>query len=310
MSSISLDETQLATLTPEEQAAITGDDFSDEEVNALKGIAASGDDDEDDGGDSDEVLDANGKPVAPQADDVPAKTDTPVDAKADTAAVLDEPAAAPTPARNEYVAKLPDDYDQKIGDLAAQEADIRAKFKTGELEIEAYEEQRDAILKQREILNTARVKAEISQEMREQSAQNEWQNQIKSFMAAAAKNDGIDYSKDQAKSADLDLFVKTLANNPANADKSGDWFLAEGHKRVMALHGVAPSAQPAAKAPPASRVPPLKSAPKTLAQVPGGDGPGDVADEFAQLDALEGNDLEAAIAKMTPAQREKFALGR
>lgn len=306
MSSISLDETQLATLTPEEQAAITGDDFSDDEVNALKGIAASGNDDEDDGDDAaaDEVLDADGKPVAPQADDAPAKDD----AKDDASAVLDEPVAAP--ARNEYVARLPDDYDQKIGDLAAQEADIRAKFKTGELEIEAYEEQRDAILKQRESLNTARVKAEISQEMREQSAQNEWQNQIKTFMASAAKNDGIDYNKDEAKSSDLDLFVKTLANNPANADKTGDWFLAEAHKRVMALHGVAPSAPPAAKAPPANRVPPLKSAPKTLAQVPGGDGPGDVADEFAQLDALEGNDLEAAIAKMTPAQREKFALGR
>lgn len=316
MSSISLDETQLATLTPEEQAAIKGDEFSEDEVKALKGIADSGDDDEgDDGddGDPDEVLDADGKPVETKTDDAPpAKTETKDEPKADDATVEDDPDAAPT--RNEYVAKLPDDFDQKIADLATQEAAIRTKFKEGEIELEDYEAQRDAILKERETLNTARVKAEISQEMREQAAQNEWQNQIKTFMSVASKNDGIDYRKDTEKANDLDMFVKTLANSPANADKPGDWFLAEAHKRVMALHGVtkpaAAASETKAPAKTASRESPLKSAPKTLAQVPGGDGPGDVADEFSHLDALEGNDLEAAIAKMTPSQREKFASGR
>jgi hypothetical protein len=43
--------------------------------------------------------------------------------------------------------------------------------------------------------------------------------------------------------------------------------------------------------------------------VPGGDGPGDVEGEFAHLDALEGEALESAIAKMSPAQREKFSRG-
>lgn len=307
MSSISLDEAQLATLTPEEQAAIKGDDFSDDEVKALQGGAAT-DDADDDGDDADEVvdevLDANGNPVSAQANDATAK--------ADTATVLDEPAAAPV--RNEYVAKLPDNYDQTIADLATKESGIRAQFKDGSISLEDYEEQRDAILKERESLNTARVKSEISQEMREQAAQNEWQGQIKSFMATAAKNDGVDYRKDDVKSGDLDLFVKTLAQNPAHADKSGEWFLAEAHKRVMALHGIAAKsgssgdvAQPKAAA---SRKPPIGAAPKTLAQVPGGDGPGDVSDEFAQLDSLDGNDLESAIAKMTPAQREKFALMR
>ena len=37
------------------------------------------------------------------------------------------------------------------------------------------------------------------------------------------------------------------------------------------------------------------------------DGPGDVSDEFGNVDALDGLDLESAIARMTPAQREKYA---
>lgn len=304
MRSISLDEAQLATLTPEEQAAIADGDDSE------GGSAASTNDDDlddgaDDGDDSDEVLDANGQPVegAPEAKSTP-QPETPE--PKDEPPAQDEPAPAPT--RNEYLAKLPEDFEQKITDLATQEAEIRAKFKTGDIELDEYELQRDAILKERESLNTSKLKAEISQEMRDQAVQNEWQNQISTFMAAAAKSDGLDYRKDAEKASDLDDFVKKLANNPIHADKSGDWFLTEAHKRVMALHGL--SKAPAATETPTPKTPsresPLKNAPKTLAQVPGGDGPGDVSDEFADIDALTGTAQEDAIAKMTPAARNKY----
>lgn len=57
----------------------------------------------------------------------------------------------------------------------------------------------------------------------------------------------------------------------------------------------------------AARKPALDKAAKTLAQVPGSDGPGDVEGEFANLDSLEGEALEDAIKKMSPDQRERFA---
>ena len=111
------------------------------------------------------------------------------------------------------------------------------------------------------------------------------------------------------------MFVKALANDEKTSDKPMDWFLSEAHKRVQALHGVAPA--PAKVDPPKDplaearekRKPNLGATPATLAHVPGGDGPGDVAGEFAHLDALEGDALESAIARMTPAQREKFSRG-
>ena len=60
----------------------------------------------------------------------------------------------------------------------------------------------------------------------------------------------------------------------------------------------------------AKRKPPVDAAPKTLAQVPGSDGPGDVGSEFADIEALDGMEYEDAIARMSPAQREKFLRGR
>ena len=60
----------------------------------------------------------------------------------------------------------------------------------------------------------------------------------------------------------------------------------------------------------AKRKPPVDAAPTTLAQVPGSDGPGDVSDEFSDVLALDGLEFEEAIARMSPAQREKFLRGR
>jgi hypothetical protein len=53
-------------------------------------------------------------------------------------------------------------------------------------------------------------------------------------------------------------------------------------------------------------MPPADAAPRTLADVPGGDGPGDVGGEFADVLALDGEAYEHAIARMSPAQRDKF----
>ena len=153
--------------------------------------------------------------------------------------------------------------------------------------------------------------------MTKQSTEDAWRNTITTFFHTVKTSGGTDYMTDEARRNDLDLFVKALGNDEANADKPMAWFLAEGHKRVQALHGApvaapTPTPKPAADAVAAARAartPNVDAAPKTLAQVPGADGPGDVGGEFAHLDSLEGDQLEAAIARMTPAQREKYARG-
>jgi len=76
------------------------------------------------------------------------------------------------------------------------------------------------------------------------------------------------------------------------------------------MYGIGLVAAPVVADVKASRKSPIDAAPKTLAQVPGGNGPGDVdGNEFSDVDRLTGDAQEAAIAKMTPAQRERYMSG-
>lgn len=315
-----LDAEMLATLTPEERAAIEDDKPSAEELAAMQRIAANAPQDDDDDDDDDDTDKSAG-------DDKPAEAAKPVDDKgaaadaAATAAAADDVAKTVTEVKADattgdtfvprYESKLPSDFEDKVKSLDEQEQSVWSKFDGGEIDRAVLQQELRQLELQRQDLNSARIKSEISQEMQAQTAEQQWVKTVSRFMANVAKPEegGIDYRKDETKAADLDQFVKVLAQNQANSEKSMEWFLQEAHKRVQALHGVTtPTKQTdTVEDAKARRKPPIDSAPKTLAQVPGSDGPGDVAGEFADLDALEGNDLESAIAKMSPAQRERYA---
>lgn len=300
-----LDADVSATLTKEELEAINADDTPEEKM--IMRQAPEGEDDDDDGEDDDQG-DDDQEDTAPAADAAAA----PAADAADTGP--EQPEQTKEAAEPRYEAKLPSDYDEQIQSLKTRDAELRQQFKDGEIDIDARDAGLAELTEQREQLLVARAKAEISQEMSQQSAQQQWQRTINTFMADAAKGEGaIDYRKDEAKAADLDQFVKILANRPENNDKSMDWFLQEAHKRVQALHGVKAAPPPPAADPKKTvadavnkRKTAASTAPATLAQVPGGDGPGDVSSEFADVLALDGQAYEDAIARMTPAQRERF----
>lgn len=307
-----LDQAILDTMTPEEREAFEDSEFSTEEKAALQKIAAGDEDndaDAEDAGDEEgDNEDASAKGAAAPQDKSPAaKPDADAEPAPQAAA---EPVSAPAGdvLVPRYEAKLPGDYDEQIQALRDKDAELRQRFKDGEIDVDELDAGRAEILEQREKLLVARAKSEISQEMQQQTAEQQWMAAVNRFMTTTAQSGGTDYRKDEAKALDLDSFVKILANNPANAERSMDWFLTEAHKRVQALHGeVTPQPKPSADNAIKSRKVAVSDLPKTLAQVPGGEGPGDVADEFADIDALSDNDLEMAIKRMTPAERERFA---
>ena len=313
-----LSDEDLALLTEEEREAIAAGAEDAAQQEALAKIAAGADDDDDDDDDDGDGKDKGEDAAAAQAAAAAAATPPAAEdgaaaaAQAPSAAPADKPAAKPAT----YSAELPADFEAQQQAVATELADLRRQFKDGALEIDDYEDRREALLQQRDDLNRLSTKAEIAAEMRTQTAEQQWEAAIARAFDDAAKPEGgaIDYRTDKAKAADLDQFVRLLGSNPDNAEKDMDWFLQEGHRRVKALHGVAPApaaaAAAAAPTPPPTRRAPVESAPKTLAMVPGADGPGDVAGEFADVDALDGDELEAAIARMSPAQREKFERGR
>jgi hypothetical protein len=290
-----LDADLANTMTPEELEAIQAEDTPEEKM--IMRQAPEGEDDDDDDDDDEPI---EGKEEAEkEPEEEPAQEPE------------EEPKEEPDPVEKapRYEAKLPSDYDDQIKGLKDRDAELRQKFKDGDIDIDERDSGLAEIAEQREQLLVARAKAEISQEMNQQTAAQQWQNTVNRFMSQAAKEEGgIDYRKDNDKASDLDQFVKFLAQKEENADKPMEWFLSEAHKRVQALHGIAPMAKrETIEEAKAKRKPP--EAPKTLAQVPGSDGPGDVGEEFADVTALDGWDLEQAIARMTPAQREKFARG-
>ena len=292
-----LDPDALANLTDEERAAIEADDADTVEPAVAGAVEASSKaaDDDAHGDDRDEDDDAEG-------DEGEGSDATPVEASA-------LPAPVPAP---RYEAQLPADYGSQVKALAERESELKRAFRAGELEFDEFETRRDELLREREGLTIARTKAEIAQEMNAQTAEQQWRSTVERFLDTSAA--ALDYRKDSEAMADLDGFVKMLAGREAHARQPMEWFLAEAHKRVLALRGAAP-ASTSTPAPAvdrkaeaaAARKPRMDTVPATLAQVPGADGPGDVGGEFADVLSLDGMEYETAIARMSPAQREKFA---
>lgn len=292
-----LDKDMLATLTDEERAAMQ-EEAGPEELAIMRAEPKAGEDEGDDD-EGDDNQEENAPPVEGKLEDEA------------TAAEAEQP-AAPTPAaepeartKPRYESALPEDYQAQV-DAIKTESDALAKsFRAGEIDFDEYTVQAQALTERRDGLLAARVKAEIAGEMKAQSAEQEWRDTVQSFMRRVAKEENLNYSQDAAKQKTLDIYVKELAADESNADKPMDWFLEEAHAMVKARYGL--NNKRMDEKPVKPRKPPLDSLPQTLANVPGGDGPGDLAGEFTDLDGLEGIDLEQAIARMTPAQREKYA---
>lgn len=305
MSAANLDPHLLATLDPEERAAFDPD--PDLDADALRAVA--GDDDDDDEADDADPVDEN--PSDERDAKALAAADGPGPAPVEGKGAKDDGAEdAPQPQRV-YDARLPSDYDDQLQGIKDEDARLRQAFKDGDIDIDERDAGLAALTEKREALLVARTKAEIAGEMSQQTAQQQWTSTIKTFMADTAKNDGIDYRKDPELGKALDGAVKMFANDPANEDKSMEWFLTQAHKWVMFNRGITPAKRPAdpKKAAADKRKPDLSGLPQTLADVPGADGPGDVASEFANLDSLDGEALETAIARMSPTQRERYLRG-
>lgn len=325
----SLDNDLLSTLSPEERAAIA--DADPDEIAALKNVAGADavdepdDDKDDDGGEDADAVDAPAK-AAGAAEPTPAKT-----AEAAAPAEL-APAAAqapsfaaqaqPTPMAFAY--ELPADFDERLAANSAATSALFERLKTGEITIEDLQAEQKALNDEQRQLDSMRIQRDISIQSQQQLMQAQRQMAVARLFDAAKEPSagGIDYRADPAKARDLDQFVRLLAGDPAHEDKPLDWFLTEGHRRVRVLHGDAAAAPTVAPAK-AAAVDPVKAKadavarrrqdmndlPKSLSQVPGGDGPGDVGGEFDDIMQLEGEAFERAIeglAKTNPARYAKF----
>ena len=193
--------------------------------------------------------------------------------------------------RRSYKADVPEDFQSQMEAVNAERKAIKDQFENGDLSFEEYEEKVQAVFERREELLKASVKAEISQEMRQQQAVETWESTVNSFLSKPV--DGIDYRADQAKFDALDRYVKILAADPENNDKSQQWFLEEAHAIVKVRSGVTdvtnkqndPPKTPAAKADGDEEGRPAF---QTLSDIPGGTPPAkDLAEQIGELSGAQ-----------------------
>jgi len=301
------DEDRLRILSPEEQAAMAGDDYDPEADNAaaLAEIGRGGMDA--DGGAEDDPADSPAA-VAPQPDagGEPADCEASVPPAAAGDGQPTGTASAAPQATAIYSAELPADYEDQLAVNKAAMAELRRKLGDGELDQAEYESRMDVLQDTRDDLRDLKTRATMAAEMRQQSEQAAWRSAIGTFVGDAAKTPEmgiVDYARDKAKQADLDTFVKALAHAPENADKPYRWFLVEAHKRVVALHGIPTARKPSEP----ERRPDASAVVQNLADVPGGAGDADpVANEFAEIDKLTGLDYERALRAMPADKRDRY----
>ena len=206
---------------------------------------------------------------------------------------------------------------------AAQDGSLE-KFKAGDLDIDAFNTERDRIEAEREALRSAKVKADIASETQVQTSEQRWAWEVSRFIRRTAREEEIDYAKPLLNAA-LDSQIKALANDAANKDKDSSWFLKEAHRIVKTELGLgkkAAAVEPGAAelkaaaekkdrearaAATAARRPDRKGLPKSLSGVPsaGTDGGADEG-EFASLDKLSGIELENALARLPKTEADRY----
>jgi hypothetical protein len=125
--------------------------------------------------------------------------------------------------------------------------EVVAKFKAGDIELEAMNKEQRAIQKERSALEREMERHTVTADLAEKAGERHWQWEVNRFMRDVKKHEGIDYADSIRLNAALDAEVKAIANKPENADKPGRWFLTEAHKAVKEKLGVKSTQAPAKK---------------------------------------------------------------
>lgn len=233
-----------------------------------------------------------------------------------------------------YVANAPQDAEAQIkaqrdAIQAAKtaEKDALKKLHDGEIDFEEYDKIRntsdaavDAANEKLLELNLALNRAQVAEEMTQQQLARAWKGEVAELMKAAA-TEGLDYKGNAELNKELNGLVRAFgmeATERGMTDeglKASKWALQQAHATMKLRHPELVKAAPAESSA-ATAAKPGEAAGKpadgkrhnlaTLAQMPNADRPLGDTDDIAKFGQLEGEELEKAIAGMSPAQVEKL----
>lgn len=199
----------------------------------------------------------------------------------------------------QYKVEAPEDLSEQLSSVTDKMNELDEQLEDGDIDLTDYRRQMREYSSQREELITLRTKAEIANDMSQQSAQQRWEWEQDMFMGEASSA----IYKNRAMHAALNETVKEVANEKGWNDKSGLDVLRESDRRVKEMMGVKSS-------PKLKVVEPMSKPdiPKTLRDIPAAEG-NESGDEFAALDKLDGMELESALARLSDEQRDRYLTG-
>jgi uncharacterized protein YqgQ len=200
---------------------------------------------------------------------------------------------------------------KRLEDLDLLQAELDKKYDDEDLSAKEYLSQSREITQEQSDLNSDVREAHFVQNANRSFAVTDWQRSVNAFVDSNA-----DFNSAIMQGA-LNAALNELYADEKNIGSSHNWYLQTASRAV--LEQITP-AQAAAENPSdanADAVAAAKSAadkandakgklPKTLSDVPAAEQGETAKDKFADIDSLEGVELEAALAKMTPEQEKEY----
>lgn len=281
-------------LTPEELADAKLADMDDDEREAIEDLA-EGDDGDDEGKPAGE---AKGDKDGEEADDEDEDDDRP------------GPTFAP-----HFNAGDPSAFDAQLKDVREQRSALTKQWRNGEIDDDEYDakaaeldEKKDSLIEQRA---TARTAATFTQ----QTAQQAFQHDKRTFLRTMEKYEGVPYGANKLMATAFETELVAVANEALakKEDPSAQELFEAAHERVMEqMRALGANVgnkkrgareEPAADTKPAGEKPP-RQVPRTLGGLPSAAPSTDMDSELMQQAAnLDGEDLELFIAGLSPAKR-------
>ena len=262
----------------------------------------------------DPEVQASEKPAAEAAADATPAADA---APAEEAAA-DETPATPAPQtvdsfRAQLAARgLPENYEQELTDTNASIEALDAKLAEGEIEYAQHAKENRELTTKLADLTSIKREAEFVAGNNELIADQHWMWEVERFA-----EENTQFQNPVIYGA-LRGALEELYAAEDNAGKSYRWFLLEASKSVSEAFSIAaPKADKDTDPAPAADTAaaeikaeidgkPQDPPPQTLANIPASTAEPESKDEFAALDAMEGMDLEAALAKLPKVEVDKY----
>lgn len=300
--------------------------LTDEEMKLAAQVRESGF-----GDDDDETLEGKPAAVDPPAD--PPADPAPAAAAADDTPPADPPADEPAADERPEVpsafapvlrADDPAGYDEKLKAVAKERMDATKAWRAGEMDDDAYDAKLAELEAQKDELIEARTTAKVSVKINAETQAQAFDRDKDSFISTMSKYEGVPYKSTPMLMAafNTELAAAGKAALKDNPNATAQELFETAHKAVLeqfAALGVtfgkkgaapAPSPAPAAAAAAAGQKPGAKPAiPPNLGRVPAAAAAptgGEMGEVVQKLSTLEGEDLEIAMAKLSPDQKRRL----